>query len=164
MDYLGTVIGWPLDINVIRKNSSNNTFGMVRKNTDGSERPHQGWDFYAKEGTPCYAISNGEVKHVEERGALGLMVVISIAGTGKHAAYCHLSRSTVHVGDRVLLGELIGLTGNSGNAVGMVGADQHLHFEIREQVITGTGLAGRISPLEVFGKCPLKDFIARFPS
>lgn len=163
MEYLGISVGWPLDTNIIRRNSNNNTFGMVRKNSDGSPRPHQGWDFYAKAGTPCYAISNGEVKHVEERGALGLMVVISIAASGKHAAYCHLSKAKVQVGDRVKLGELIGLTGNSGNAVGMVGGDEHLHFEIREQVITGMGLSGRISPIEVFGSCPLKHPITRFP-
>lgn len=164
MEYKGISVGWPLDVNVIRKNSVNNTFGMVRKNTDGSSRPHQGWDFYAKEGTSCYAISNGEVKHVESRGSLGLMIVVSIGNTGKHAAYCHLSKSKVEVGDRVVLGEMIGFTGNSGNAIGMVGADQHLHFEIRNQVITGTGLEGRVSPLEVFGKCPMNDPITRFPA
>lgn len=163
MDYLGVPIGWPLDVNVIRKNSENNTFGMVRKNSDSSPRAHQGWDFYAKEGTPCYAVSNGEVKHVESRGALGLMVVISIAGTGKHAAYCHLSAAKVSVGDRVYLGEMVGFTGNSGNAIGMTGADQHLHFEVRDQVITGMGLSGRVSPITIFGACPLHDAITRFP-
>ena len=164
MEYKGISIGWPLDSNVIRRNSNNNTFGMVRTNSDGSPRPHQGWDFYAKTGTPCYAISAGEVKHVESRGSLGLMVVVSIGNTGKFAAYCHLLASKVSVGDRVVLGQQVGLTGNSGNAVGMRGADEHLHFEIRNHPITGTGLADRVSPLEVFGVCPMNDPITRFPA
>lgn len=163
MEYQGTLIGWPLDTNVIRKNSINNTFGLVRRNTDGTVRPHQGWDFYAKSGTPCYAISDGLVEYVENRGSLGLMVVIRIGSTDKYAAYCHLSYSKVCKGDRVILGDQIGYTGNSGNAVSMKGADEHLHFEIRDSVITGTGLEGRVSPVEVFGKCPLNNTITRFP-
>lgn len=164
MQFMDTPVGWPLDSNVIRKNSNNNTFGMVRSNSDGTPRPHQGWDFYAKEGTPCYAISAGEIKHVESRGALGLMVVLAIGTSGKYAAYCHLRSSKVVVGERVVLGQQIGLTGNSGNAAGMKGADEHLHFEIRNHVITGTGLEGRVSPVEVFGMCPLNDLVLRFPA
>lgn len=163
MEYLNTPVGWPLDSNIIRKNSINNTFGLVRRNADNTVRPHQGWDFYAKAGTPCYAISAGKIEYVENRGSLGLMIVLSIGNTGKYAAYCHLSYSKVHVGERVTLGQQIGYTGNSGNAAGMQGADEHLHFEIRDKIITGTGLADRISPVEVFGKCPLNNAITRFP-
>ena len=161
MQYKLTSVNWPLHTNVIRRNSINNTFGMVRTNSDGTARPHQGWDFYAKNGTTCYAIADGAVKCVETRGALGLMIVISIGATGMYAAYCHLSTCVVHVGDTVVLGQPIGTTGNSGNAVGMEGEDEHLHFEIRNHPITSTGLDGRISPLEVFGTIPLKAPIQR---
>jgi hypothetical protein len=42
-----------------------------------------------------------------------------------------------------------------GNAEGMTGDDQHLHFEFRSQPICGRGLTGRIDPLQVFEVCPL---------
>ena len=161
MNYLDTEIGWPLDQNFIRRGSVNHTFGMVRKNLDGTPRPHQGWDFYAKVGTHCYAISNGKIEHVETRGSLGLMIVMSIGQTNKYAAYCHLSAAKVQVGDLVIKGQQIGLTGSSGNAEGLKSIDEHLHFEIRNKVLTGTGLADRISPLEVFGVCPLHETIQR---
>lgn len=164
MEFMGTAIDWPLDHNVIRRNSVNNTFGMVRKNLDGTPRPHQGWDFYAKAGTHCYAIASGKVAHVESRGSLGLMVVIGIGRTGKYAAYCHLSSAKVRVGDMVVIGQQIGVTGNSGNAEGMKGIDEHLHFEIRDKPLTGTGLDDRMSPLKVFGVCPLTDPIVRSPA
>lgn len=161
MEYLDTPIGWPLDKNLIRRGLVNNTFGMVRKNLDGTPRPHQGWDFVAKNGTNFYSIADGTVAYICDRGALGLMLVISIGKTGKYAAYCHLEEIDVSLGEKVLLGTRLGKTGSSGNAVGMKELDQHLHFEIRNAPITGTGLTDRISPLQVFGMCPLQEIIQR---
>lgn len=157
MKFQNEIVDWPLDTNIIRRNSESHTFGMVRKNLDGTSRPHQGWDFYAKAGTKCYSISKGEVKFAGLRGALGNLIVISIGSSEYYAAYSHLSQINVAVGDTVKMGQLIGLTGNTGNAASMSGLDEHLHFEIREQVITGLGLDGRISPIQVFGICPLKS-------
>lgn len=33
---------WPLKSNIIRRNSLNHTFGMVRKDAKGNPRAHQG--------------------------------------------------------------------------------------------------------------------------
>lgn len=66
--------------------------------------------------------------------------------------YCHLSISFVEEGQIVRRGDEIGLTGNTGNASTMTGADQHLHFEVR--TVTGrvpAGLAGRIDPAQLYG-------------
>jgi len=155
MKYLGIEIDWPLDRNVIRSNTVNNTFGMVRKNADGTPRPHQGWDFHAPLGTPTYAICGGKVVAVSDNGDYGLTVVLAIGETGHFAAYAHLQRTVVRVGDCVVRGALIGKTGDTGNARGMPPDDQHLHFEIRTVAQPGRGLNGRVSPLEVFGICPL---------
>jgi murein DD-endopeptidase MepM/ murein hydrolase activator NlpD len=159
MKFKGTFINWPLEANTIRGHSISNTFGMVRKNADGSERPHQGWDFSAHAGTEFYSISEGAVSYISDRGALGLMLVVSIGGSGYYAAYCHLSEVFVEAGDRVDIGQSLGKTGESGNAYGMDKSQQHLHFEIRTAPITGKGLTGRISPLDVFGRCPLHEVI-----
>jgi murein DD-endopeptidase MepM/ murein hydrolase activator NlpD len=161
MKFMDAAIDWPLDSNIIRRNNLNNTFGMLRTNADGSLRPHQGWDLYAKHGTHCYSISDGVVQYVGTRSSLGLVVIVSIGVSGKYAAYCHLSETKVNLGDRVMLGQQIALTGNSGNAESMKGLDEHLHIEIRDKVITGKGLDDRISPLKVFGICPLNTPIHR---
>lgn len=150
-------VDWPLDINIIRKGSNSHTFGMVRRNSDGSPRAHQGWDLFAEAGTYCYSISKGKVEYAGDRGALGNLIVISIGDTGYYAAYAHMQRIDVKLGDTVELGQLIGLTGNSGNASTMKDKDQHLHFEARSQPITGLGLTDRISPLQVFKTCPLHN-------
>lgn len=159
MKYNGVFIGWPLASNVIRGHSVRNTFGMVRKNLDGTQRAHQGWDFYAPVGTELRSISDGEVVHISDRGALGLMLVVSIGNSGMYAAYCHLSETGVNVGDSVNLGQKIGLTGSTGNAAGLPAADSHLHFEVRTEPLTGLGLDGRVSPLKIFGVCPLLEVI-----
>lgn len=151
-------VRWPLVSNMIRRNSESNTFGMVRHNADGSPRAHQGWDFYALPGTPCYAVGDGTVTFSGVAGAFGLMVVLKFNFQGRdlYAAYAHLSQSLVTVGAKVAKAQKIALTGNSGNASNLIGADQHLHFEIRITPMPGLGLAGRISPLAVYQRCPLR--------
>jgi murein DD-endopeptidase MepM/ murein hydrolase activator NlpD len=59
------------------------------------------------------------------------------------------------------MGQQIGLTGNTGNAVSMRGADQHLHFELRTMALPPRGLAGRFSPMAIFGECPLHEAVPR---
>lgn len=153
------VVRWPLVHNVIRKNSLHNTFGMVRTKPNGSPKAHQGWDFYAAEGTPCYAIADGKVVHVGPVGAFGTLVVHSFVFDGKtyFAAYAHLSATAVGVNKEVAQGQRIGATGRTGNASNLTGADLHLHFEIRTVAMPGLGLAGRISPFKIYGVCPLNS-------
>lgn len=158
-----SAIDWPLDSNRIRRGMVNHTFGMVRKNADGTRRPHQGWDFYAAPGTPCYAVADGHVKLIRTVGDYGNTVVLGFSRNGDvlYAAYSHLSRIDVKEGQAVRLGQQIGLTGNTGNAVAMKGEDCHLHFELRTVAQPGKGLAGRISPLELFRVLPLQKAIKR---
>ncbi len=162
-------IGWPLDKNRIRRGLVNHTFGMVRRRADGSKRPHQGWDLYAAPGTPCYAVADGTIALIRTDGDYGNTIVLQFLydfdGDGDrdtlYAAYSHLSKIEVKRGDKVSLGQRIGLTGNSGNAVSMRGEDCHLHFELRSMVAPGLGLMGRYSPMEIFKVCPLDKEIER---
>ena len=150
-------ITWPLTFNVIRRRSVNNTFGMVRKRADGTARPHQGWDFEAVVGTPAYAISDGTVEFVRDRGDYGvqLCIAFSLKGRSLWAFYAHLEMVYVKAGAAVRYNDLICKCGESGNAEGMAVIDQHLHFEIRTAAQPRPGLSDRISPFLVFGKCPL---------
>lgn len=155
------MIGWPLKRNRIRRGTVSNTFGMVRRNANGTKRPHQGWDFEAPVGTPCFAIADGRAALVYESKDYGKVVVLSfeIDRIERFAAYAHLSKVQVSAGQFVRQGQQIGLTGESGNAKGMGPLDQHLHFEIRTVARPGTGLSGRISPLEVFRQVPLDEAV-----
>lgn len=154
---------WPLVTNVIRRNKASNTFGRFADRKSGA---HWGWDFFAVSGTPCYAIANGTIDaiygHASDTGSFGRVVVLKFRfGTRDlYAAYCHLSREVVNVGDRVSAGDQIGFTGNSGNASSMKGLDQHLHFEIRTSVRPPPGgEPSRLSPIIVYKKCPLHQTI-----
>lgn len=160
-----SMIVWPLTSNRIRRGMLNHTFGMVRRNRDGSRRPHQGWDFEAEEGTPCFAVADGSIAAVRRAGAYGLQVTLEFRfdfdGDGHpdrlYAFYAHLARADVRQGDVVKAGDQIGLTGCSGNAAGLPRADEHLHFEVRTRLISGRGLGHRYSPLVLFRHCPLHE-------
>ena len=58
--------------------------------------------------------------------------------------YAHLSKVHVKKGDKVVAGQILGLSGTSGNAKGTKAP--HLHFEIRDTDNVGRGLAHRINP------------------
>lgn len=154
-------VRWPLSSNRIRRGLVNNTFGMVRRNLNGTKRPHQGWDFYAADGTSCYAIAAGQVVFAGKSGAYGNLLVHSFPYEGEtlYAAYAHMHDLSVATGQQVTKGQLIGHTGTTGNAAGMGGVDQHLHFELRTVAMPGLGLAGRMSPLEVFRQVPLDNAV-----
>jgi peptidoglycan LD-endopeptidase LytH len=149
-------IRWPLTYNIIRKGMLNHTFGMVR---NGGTKPHQGWDFYAAPGTPCYAISDGQIVEAKDAGDFGLLIVMSFEFNNRKcfAAYAHLSKILVKKGENITKEHKIGLTGITGNAKSMKGDDQHLHFEIRKVAATGKGIKQHESPFIIYRKCPLKS-------
>lgn len=129
----------------IRYNRASNLFGQVRNN---STTNHQGFDYYAIEGTDIIAISNGIVDRIVDStdGDYGKQLIINIDDSIYYAFYAHLSSIDVQVGDVVKQGAVIGKTGTTGNASSMTGDDQHLHFECRTASILGKGLNGRENP------------------
>ena len=155
-------IVWPLASNVIRAHKVNNTFGMVRKNEDGTPRPHQGWDFSAPPGEPAYAIADGTVRMVKDAGDYGrqLSFEFKLGGKTYFAFYAHLLHIFVTEGQQVTRNQLIAKCGKSGNASNLPASEDHLHFEIRTKQPPSLGLADRVSPLVVFGQCPLNQPVA----
>lgn len=155
----------PLDTMRIRGGIINNAFGRVRRNRDGSRRVHQGWDLYAPSGTTIYAVANGKVEFAEatDVGDYGKQICISFQDPISeeprtlYAFYGHLSRVDRSAGNngKIEEGDVLGLTGTSGNARGMTGGNQHLHFELRTVLRPGLGLAGRLDPSYLFGQTPL---------
>lgn len=150
-------LAWPLESNRIRRDVTNNTFGTVRTNADGTKKDHQGWDLVATKLTACYAIADGVIEKLST-GSQGhgkyLLLKFSFQGRTLFAQYSHLSLTNVSEGTRVTQGEVIAYTGTSGNASGMTGEDQHLHFEIRTNPKGGQGLGGRVDPATLYGRAP----------
>ncbi|MFI9599280.1 M23 family metallopeptidase [Streptomyces sp. NPDC052043] len=90
-----------------------------------SSGTHTGVDFHAASGTPVHAVGLGTVVDAGWGGAYGNQVVIRMAD-GMYTQYGHLSSIAVSVGQRVVPGQRIGLSGATGNVTG-----PHLHFEAR---------------------------------
>jgi hypothetical protein len=97
-------------------------------------------------GAPLYAVANGTVVSTVDnkpdippsshnpdlqtpRDFGGNSVLLRI-GPGRYACYAHIKRGTVRVrrGQRVRVGQQVGLVGNSGNTTG-----PHLHFGIQRR-------------------------------
>jgi murein DD-endopeptidase MepM/ murein hydrolase activator NlpD len=89
----------------------------------GSKAP--GVDFAVKIGTPVYATRKGTVKvAINGTGDGGTMVIIAHSKATK-SGYKHLSKLGVRKGQKVVAGQLIGWSGNTGASTG-----PHLHFDI----------------------------------
>ena len=86
---------------------------------------HTGVDFKAATGTPVYAIGDGQVVDTGLNKAYGYFVEI-YHGNNIYSFYAHSSSVKVSVGQYVSKGQLIMLSGATGNVTG-----PHLHFEIR---------------------------------
>ncbi|MEV7689609.1 M23 family metallopeptidase [Streptomyces bungoensis] len=95
---------------------------------------HTGVDFVVPTGTPVKAVANGTVVSAGWGGAYGNQVVLRL-NDGRYAQYAHLSRLSVQAGQTVSEGQLLGLSGATGNVTG-----PHLHFEIRTTPAYGSDL------------------------
>ena len=103
--------------------------------------PHAGVDWAVPIGTPVRAALAGTALGHRPAGRTGRWVFLSHPGN-RNTYYGHLSRPMVSAGDQVDKGQVIGLSGNTGNSTG-----PHLHFE------TWTG-GKPVNPLSYMGGLP----------
>ena len=120
------IFNWPLAKHVI-------TAGWFY--SDGSE--HRALDFRAAVGTPVFGVA-GVVDWVQKwdgktrtgNQSYGNLVHIrcnaKYKGKTVYCLYAHLMAVYVKEGDQISDGQMIGLTGNTGNSTG-----PHLHFEVQ---------------------------------
>jgi len=104
----------------------------------GRLRPHTGVEFGVAAGTPVLAVApatvvvagdDSQVAYGPQTNFYGNLVILKLANTGAtpiYALYGHLSEVVVAVGQDVVAGETLGLSGSSGVADG-----PHLHLEVR---------------------------------
>src|SRR5256885_12372357 len=99
-------------------------------NARSGGRRHEGIDIFAAKDTPVLSTTRGLVTRVGANRLGGQIVWILGPGLERHY-YAHLNRYGVfREGDRVEAGEIIGYTGNTGNARG---GPVHLHYGIYRQ-------------------------------
>ncbi len=126
---------WPVDAPLT------SPFGL---RWEGGPDLHRGVDLRVDEGTPIQAMTHGRVRFAGTMSGFGNVVWLDHPGEAI-TVYAHLSRIDVATGDAISGGNVIGLSGQSGNATG-----PHLHFEIWRR--------GReVDPVIALGGWPSRD-------
>ena len=121
---------WPVDSRYI----TSTVGGRASPGGIGSTN-HKGTDIGRVGYTsPVYASKAGTVIVAQYSSSYGNYVVIS-HGSGNTTLYAHMSSIKTSVGAYVNQGDVIGITGSTGNSTG-----PHLHFEVTENGV-------RVNPL-----------------
>ena len=110
---------WPVKSGRITSKFGNRNHPVLK-----SVKFHRGVDIAASLGTPVYAGIKGIVTFAGKRGNYGNLVEIE-GSDGIKVRYAHLSKIDVVTGQKVLDGEKVAETGNTGMSTG-----PHLHYEI----------------------------------
>lgn len=169
LDYMNKTGRWPDGVRAFRKMARRARDGYAKggrvypttSRTMGGGYPgHTGVDFPVPTGTKVMSSINGLVTAVRHL-TYSYGKHIRIQGQGVETIYAHLSSTLARVGQRVTAGQLIGLSGSTGNSTG-----PHLHFEVRPpgtQAGTAAWLAGAstTSPHKGFDIPNPKDFLSK---
>jgi len=106
------------------------------------DRPnHHGIDFKAPVGTPITSPFAGTVLRTNWNAAANGTCIEIQYHDGMVGKFLHLSENRVAVGDQVTAGQVIALSGNTGNSTG-----PHLHYQLNQ------GASGAVlDPVDVHG-------------
>lgn len=90
----------------------------------GGREFHSGIDIRGAKGDPAKTTADGVVKFAGYKGGYGYVVMVEHEEDFE-TRYAHLSKLKVKKGDKVSVGDVIGLIGSTGRSTG-----PHLHYEI----------------------------------
>ena len=101
-------------------------YGMRIHPVSGEEKMHYGIDYDAELNEPIFAIADGVVDFIGDKGDFGKYIRLSHANNVK-SAYAHLNKFSENLvkGSLVNQSDIIGFTGQTGLSAGT-----HLHYEI----------------------------------
>jgi len=102
-----------------------NLFGRVKDSKYNTHIVYNGVNISSRKGTPVRNVFNGKVLYTGTLEGYGNIIII---GHGKeyHSLYGHLDDIITKVGKKVLPGQIIGRSGDTGSIMG-----ESLYFEIR---------------------------------
>jgi murein DD-endopeptidase MepM/ murein hydrolase activator NlpD len=106
------------------KNHIKSFWGAER---DRGARKHEGIDLFAAFRTPVVASASGTVTRVDETPIGGKVVWLRPENKNYTLYYAHLDSQLVSAGQKVEVGDTLGLMGNTGNAQF---TSPHLHFGV----------------------------------
>jgi murein DD-endopeptidase MepM/ murein hydrolase activator NlpD len=122
---------WQGSFRVPVKSQPTDSFGtrrVVTSSTDKTEKietVHKGMDFRAPVGTQVRAANSGTVLLAQHLYYEGNCVILD-HGLGLYTLYMHFSRIDVKPGQKIAMGEQLGLSGATGRVTG-----PHLHWAVR---------------------------------
>lgn len=151
---------WPVDSPRVT-GEWNADAAWYQKNT--GLRGHNGIDLGGSWGDPIYAIDDGVVVqegwNIPWSGQAGGIAVIVRSGN-YHWGIAHFASTFVSVGESVSRGQLIGLMGNTGLALGV-----HGHMETLPLIPNfANGYSGRINPHSILNLQPRGTSAAPAPT
>jgi len=123
-------------------------------------RAHDGMDIAVALGTAVRAPFSGTVVNPATRwkpwdparyGKIVVIVSDEPTSPGYSVILAHLSKVNVKVGQHVSRGQIVGKTGNTGNAAG---TPPHLHLELRAPFLIRVKEAGTIRKIDAFDPYP----------
>jgi hypothetical protein len=107
-----------------KKISSN--FGERIHPITGERLFHDGVDIAVPVGTSLYSSVTGTVTAAGYSSSAGNMVTVR-TDSGWEVTFMHMDSITVGTGERIIQGELVGYSGNTGNSTG-----PHLHIRVHD--------------------------------
>lgn len=112
------------------------TTAYNKKGKHWSKGYHTGVDFAVPVGTDILAVADGVIEKADWGKSYGIQIVqrVGLHSKKQYCIYAHLSKSLVKAGDKVVKGQHIGESGNTGNSTG-----PHLHFEVRDNIRWSAG-------------------------
>lgn len=116
--------------------AANSAFGSRSVFNGQARSPHGGADFASPEGTPVKAPGGGRVVLAKPLYYTGNTVVVD-HGLGLVSLFAHFSAISVHEGDIVTAGTVLGRVGATGRVTG-----PHLHWTLRAD-------GARVDPLSL---------------
>lgn len=99
-------------------------FGYRVHPVTGNNRVHSGVDLQASY-EPVFAVFPGVIEETGRGGKEGYYMIVKHSKNIK-TVYCHLSKMMLRKGDLVRAGQVIAISGNTGQSTG-----PHLHFAVR---------------------------------
>ncbi len=124
------------------------TRNYIYKGNKIDQQVHLGYDLAATQHVGVEASNDGRVVYAAPLGIYGNCVVVD-HGYGLQTIYGHLSQISVHEGDMVKRGQVMGTSGQTG----MAGGD-HIHFAMQLDGV-------QIDPKEWWDAHWIKDHIAK---